>query len=49
MLFSEPRCFVSTLMNALADEDKALTVEAIAKNNLVPHYMDALIANLDDA
>lgn len=49
VLFSEPRRFVSTLMNALADEDKALTVEAIAKNNLVPHYMDALIANLDDA
>ena len=49
VLFSEPRRFVSTLMNALADEEKARTVEAIAKSNLVPHYMDALIANLNDA
>lgn len=48
-LFSEPRRFVATLMNALADEDKALTIEAIAKSNLIPHYMDALIANLSDA
>lgn len=49
VLFSEPRRFVSTLMSALADEEKALTIEAIAKSNLVPHYMNALIANLDDA
>ena len=49
VLFSEPRRFVSTLMNALADGEKTRTTEAIAKNNLVPHYMDALIANLDDA
>ena len=49
VLFSEPHRFVSTLMNALADEEKARTVEAIAKSNLVPHYMDALIANLNDA
>ena len=49
VLFSEPRRFVSTLMNTLADEDKALTIEAIAKSNLIPHYMDALIANLNDA
>lgn len=49
VLFSEPRRFVSTLMSALADEEKALTIEAIAKNNLIPHYMNALIANLDDA
>lgn len=48
-LFSEPRRFVATLMNALADEEKALTLEAIAKSNLIPHYMDALIANLKDA
>lgn len=49
VLFSEPHRFVSTLMNALADKEKARTVEAIAKSNLVPHYMDALIANLNDA
>lgn len=49
VLFSEPRRFVSTLMNALADEEKARTTEAIAKNNLIPHYMSALIANLNDA
>lgn len=49
VLFSEPRRFVSTMMNVLADEDKALTNEAIAKNNFIPHYMSALIANLDDA
>lgn len=49
VLFSEPRRFVSTLMNALADKDKALTIEAIAKNNLIPHYMSALITNLNDA
>ena len=49
VLFSEPRRFVSTLMNALADKEKARTTEAIAKNNLIPHYMNALIANLDDA
>ena len=49
VLFSEPRRFVSTLMNALANEDKALTIEAIAKNNLIPHYMNALISNLNDA
>lgn len=48
-LFSEPRRFVATLMNALADEEKSLTLEAIAKSNLIPHYMDALIANLRDA
>lgn len=48
-LFSEPRRFVATLMNALADEENALTLEAIAKSNLIPHYMDALIANLSDA
>lgn len=49
VLFSEPRRFVSTLMNALADKEKARTTEAIAKNNLIPHYMSALIANLNDA
>ena len=49
ILFSEPRRFVSTLMNALANEEKARTTEAIAKNNLIPHYMNALIANLNDA
>ena len=49
VLFSEPRRFVSTLMNVLADEEKARTVEAVAKSNLVPHYMGALIANLNDA
>ena len=49
VLFSEPRRFVSTLMNALADEEKTRTTEAIAKNNLIPHYMNALIANLNDA
>lgn len=49
VLFSEPRRFVSTLMKALADEEKARTTEAIAKNNLIPHYMSALIANLNDA
>lgn len=49
VLFSEPRRFVSTLMKALADEEKTRTTEAIAKNNLIPHYMSALIANLNDA
>lgn len=49
VLFSKPRRFVFTLMNALANEDKAPTIEAIAKSNLIPHYMDALIANLNDA
>lgn len=49
VLFSEPRRFVSTLMRALADEEKTRTTEAIAKNNLIPHYMNALIANLNDA
>ena len=48
-LFSEPRRFVSTLMNTLADEEKARTIEAIAKSNLIPHYMNALIANLNEA
>lgn len=49
VLFREPRRFVSTLMKALADEEKTRTTEAIAKNNLIPHYMSALIANLNDA
>lgn len=49
VLFSEPRRFVSTLMNALADGEKTRTTEAIAKNNLIPHYMNALIANFNDA
>lgn len=49
VLFSEPRRFVCTLMNALADKENARTIEAIAKSNLIPHYMDALIANLNDA